>query len=44
MIIDMVIFWVSYRYITFKFYLFPGKQKELLEFKQHLLRLKLESK
>ena|GEM_PF-6041173 len=42
MLIDMAIFYASYRYLTFRLYFFPSKQKKLLEFKQYLLRLKSE--
>lgn len=41
-ILDAMIFYISYRYIVFKFYFFSNKKKELLEFKQNLLRLKSE--
>jgi len=41
-IIDGLICYLSYRFITFKFFIFEGKQKKLLVFKQFLLRLKAE--
>lgn len=41
-IIDGLVCYVSYRFITSKFFIFEGKQKKLLIFKQFLLRLKAE--
>jgi hypothetical protein len=41
-ILDAAIFYISYRYVVLKFYFFSNKEKELLDFKQNLLRLKSE--